>query len=428
METTKKREIVYVRPVTNAGLQTHYTNGVLVGETLFDDQGVIGTQATTSSGHPWPPSGEQRNRDIGGDFKTEKTFFRTTCGERGSPYYDLEVNEDGPGFGRTFLGQADPFFLHQGKNTSFPAIDFASTDTQLKAKGTTAIANTIPTNPIAGAVNFLGELKRDGLPSFPGLEALLSKRRYNQKVGNENLNFEFAVRPFIGDLQKFARVAKDSEKILKQYKRDSGRNVRRSYEFPLFEQTTFTTPSYSSSLPYGTQASPALFESRSGVSYSVTTVRKRRTWFKGCYTYYLDPGKTALGKARRQSQLANKLLGTRITPELLWELTPWSWAVDWQSNLGDVISNYSAFMSDGLVLRYGYIMEENSVEVTHTVKGLRPKGAGPTAFSETYGRIRKRRIAATPYGFGLDIGGLTPRQWAILVSLGISKGGFKIGM
>lgn len=427
METTKKRDIVYVRPNPSCALMTHYTNGVVTGSTSFDDQGVIGTQVTTSSGHPWPPKGEQRNRDIGGDFKTEKTFYRSTCGEKGSPVYRLSVNDLGPGFGRAFEGSADPFFLHQGKGTSFPAIDGASTDTQLKALGTTAIARTLPTNPVAGAAQFLGELKRDGLPSLPGLEALMSKRRYNQKVGNENLNFEFAVKPFISDLQKFATAARDSEKILKQYKRDSGRNVRRSFEFPLVEQTTFTTPSYSSALPYGTQTSPALFD-RSGVSYSVTTVKRRRTWFKGCYTYYLDPGETALGKAKRTSQLANKLLGVRITPELLWELTPWSWAIDWQSNLGDVISNFSALQSDGLVLRYGYIMEENSVEVTHTVKGLKPKGGGPTAFSETYGRVRKRRIAATPYGFGFDIGGLTPRQWAILVSLGISKGGFKIGM
>jgi len=427
METTKKREIVYIRPNQSVGTMYHYTNGILGGTFPTDEDGVIGSQTTTSSGHPWPPKGAQRDRDIGGDFKTEKTFYTSSEGKVGSPQFNLAVNVAGPGFGRAFIGTADPFFLHDGKNTSFPSIDHASTDTQLKALGTTAIARTIPTNPIAGAAQFLGELKRDGLPSLPGLEALMSKHRYNQKVGNENLNFEFAVKPFISDLKNFGAAVKDSEKILKQYKRDSGRNVRRSYEFPLFKETTWTNPTYSTALPYGTGTSPALFD-RSGVSYSVETVKSRRTWFSGCYTYYLDPGKNALDKVNRHAQLANKLFGVRITPELLWELTPWSWAIDWQTNLGDVISNFSAFSADGLVLRYGYIMEETSTIVTHTVKGLSPKGNGPTAFSESYGRIRKRRIAATPYGFGTNLGGLTSRQWAILLSLGISKGGFKIGM
>jgi len=34
----------------------------------------------------------------------------------------------------------------------------------------------------------------------------------------------------------------------------------------------------------------------------------------------------------------------------------------------------------------------------------------------------KKRVKATPYGFGLDTDAFTPRQWAILGSLGISRG------
>lgn len=429
MATTRKRDIDFIADkATKYTLATFY-NGQPYTPFVGSTNGISGKQATTSSGHPWPPSGVQRDRDIGGDFQTSKNTYSNSWG-KGSPEYHLERNVLGPGFGVSFHGTVDPFGLKRGKSTSFPAVPSLSTS-QLTAMGSTAIARTIPTNPIAGAAQFLGELKRDGLPSLPGLQSLFGTKSVPKRGSNEYLNFEFAVKPFIGDLQDFAKVAKESEKILKQYKRDSGRNVRRRYEFPPFEEITVSSEPWPAAMPVGMgrNTNPPLL-GPSSVTVDITTVKRRKVWFSGCYTYYLDPGETALGKVRRHAQLANKLLGTRITPELIWELTPWSWAVDWQSNVGDVIANYSAFQSDGLVLRYGYIMEESSTHVTRTVRDLKllGSGSGPTEFSETFGTIQKRRIAATPYGFGINLGGLSPRQWAILVALGISKDGRKVGM
>lgn len=108
-----------------------------------------------------------------------------------------------------------------------------------------------------------------------------------------------------------------------------------------------------------------------------------------------------------------------MTPEVLWELAPWSWAVDWFSNTGDVIHNISTLGYDGLVMEYGYMMThtqyDRRVEATALVNGV-SVSARTVSRRET-----KRRTVATPYGFGIDDTTLSPRQLAILAALGLSR-------
>lgn len=424
--TTRKRRLSYLGKTSDYWMGG--ANQASQAEGTGSDPGVTGTQVTVSSGHPWPPSGEQRNRDIGGDFDTTLQEFDSSISDE--ERFTISRNYRGiSGAWTYFRGRPDPFGLHTGTGISYPA-PYSLSQNDLLALGTTAIARTIPTNPIGGIATFIGELKRDGLPSLPGLQALANKRQSMPKnMADELLNWEFAVKPFISDLQKFAVAAKDSEKILKQYRRDSGRNVRRRYTFPLEKEESEVVQNYPTGLPDTPAPFLNLFQNRSQIQYTVKTKKSRQVYFSGCYTYYLDPGESALEKAGRFSQEANKLLGTRITPDVIWNLTPWSWAADWVSNMGDLAHNYSALQNDGLVMRYGYIMEHSVSERIHTVRGLQPyQGYYPSEVTETYRTIRKRRLSATPYGFGLDTGGFTPRQWAILVALGISKDGRKVGM
>jgi len=119
---------------------------------------------------------------------------------------------------------------------------------------------------------------------------------------------------------------------------------------------------------------------------------------------------------------AELMLKPEITPETLWDLTPWSWAVDWFSSFGDVLHNVGDWAKDGLVMKYGYVMEHSSVTDAYTWAG--PSGfisrVNPTPLtvvSET-----KQRRKATPFGFGLTWSAFTKRQAAILVALGITKG------
>lgn len=297
----------------------------------------------------------------------------------------------------------------------------------LKGKGATAIARTIPTNPVVDGSVFLGELIREGLPSLVS-NLLTSRGPKGSRAAGDFLNVEFGWKPIISDLRKTAYAVQNSAKILAQLERDSGKNVRRKFFFPV---ETWTHDSRNASFVYSWPAH--------GVSYDFQVVSQgeqsieehayKKVWFSGCYTYHLNIGDSARDRMERHAQEAKKLLGLRLTPDVLYNLSPWSWLVDWVSNTGDIFHNVSAFASDGLVMRYGYIMEDVEIRRTVTKKGLRLcagsnnwPGTLIPPMSADYVVYQKRRVQASPFGFGLELDGFDLRQWAILGALGLTRG------
>lgn len=292
--------------------------------------------------------------------------------------------------------------------------------TALMAKGSTAIARCNPTNPIAGLSNFLGETYRDGLPLVPGKE-LRDETSRVRGIGSEYLNYQFAISPTVSDLRKFGTAVRTHGKVLKQYVKDSGKGIRRGYKFPTTKSVVITkTPGYG--YPGGFDA--ANFGNTTG-TMTTTVTTEVDTWFSGKFVYFLDPDNTSFGKTQRFIQLSDKLLGTTLTPEVVWNLAPWSWAVDWVTNAGDVLANVSSFLSDGLVMRYGYIMEQKTITTEYLLEGWTYKSglttqAGPPV-RQTVTQVRKVRLKASPFGFGLNLSSFTPRQIAIITALGMSR-------
>jgi hypothetical protein len=119
------------------------------------------------------------------------------------------------------------------------------------------------------------------------------------------------------------------------------------------------------------------------------------------------------------------VLRSDIDPETLWNLTPWSWAVDWFSSAGDVIHNLNAWSKYGLVLRYGYVMEHTLNETTYTRRMSTPLLVGQypsdSTCSASFCTETKKRYRANPFGFGVSWEGLNPTQISILGALGITK-------
>jgi hypothetical protein len=124
-----------------------------------------------------------------------------------------------------------------------------------------------------------------------------------------------------------------------------------------------------------------------------------------------------MSKLTQFKEYANHVLGLRPTVEAVWDAAPWSWAVDWGLNVGDVAHNISAFGRDGLILQYGYIMSHSQVrEVWTTDGGSNTSGARTESISEW-----KVRFPASPYGFGITYESLTGSQKAILAAIGITR-------
>lgn len=315
-----------------------------------------------------------------------------------------------------------PVFAYRSQYTGkFSDAPEPSSGPVLDALGATAISRVLPTNPLSGVGQFAAELRDLPTTSQVARWAGYTKKfrkslpkggKLLRRGASDYLNFQFGWVPFAKDLSDFFRVAANAEKHIAQYIRDSGRGIRRRYHFPPVVTTTvvemgngYGAPSLDSYLVVG----PG--------KLSKTTKKTVVRWFSGSFTYYLD-NKVGL---KLREQLASKLYGLRLTPDLVWKIAPWTWAADWITNFGDVVHNVSAFQQDGLVMRYGYLMETTTQEVTYSLNGLRLWGQPPLNLSETYVSITKARRKATPYGFGFDPGTFSARQWSIIAALGITK-------
>lgn len=280
------------------------------------------------------------------------------------------------------------------------------TDNEMDALGTTAIARTEPLNPAFDLSVFLGELRAEGLPRLPGA-ATREKVLSAKSAGSEYLNVEFGWSPLVRGVQQFATVVDNHDKIIRSFQENANRVLQRSYEWPEESESHAEDVSFGS-VPAsgGTWFGGGRFQQR-----------RQRKWFEVEYIYYLPTGGSFNDKVRRYGAYARKLLGIDLSPEVLWNLAPWSWAADWFANTGDIMHNISALGTDGLVMRNGYVMCHTEYIVSDYGKNsLNGAGCHRVRTIE-----RKKRRGATPYGFGLNWDGFSTKQLAIITALGLSK-------
>lgn len=323
----------------------------------------------------------------------------------------------------------DPSYIVGG---TFPGVP---NTTQLSYYGPAAIQRTIPTSPHVSLAQGLTELKREGIPALVGAAALAGRVAHFRELGGEYLNLEFGWKPLLSDIQGTYSSVTQAAKLLRQYQRDSGKIVRRKTSFqPITTFEVLQKDAFGTLLKFpgwSTASWNAAFEGGSSGSGLMTTTRKTTisTWFSGAYTYFLQSDNTTLNRMFGFEQKANLLFGTRVTPDVVWNLAPWSWLSDWYVNIGDNIANASALSADGLVMKYGYLMQETVIEVTVTYHGPRLiNGQSSGTVVQSFTTRRKTRTKASPYGFGSNPASFTSRQWAILTALGFARGSGQLAL
>lgn len=125
----------------------------------------------------------------------------------------------------------------------------------------------------------------------------------------------------------------------------------------------------------------------------------------------------------RRRMLA-RIYGFRPSPAVVYNAIPWSWLVDWFTNLGHVIENMDGGVADRLAADYFYLMRTwesiNNRFVTGFFEGHNGKNVTVTATASGY-RARKLRVPGNPFGFDVAQKDLSPMQLSILGALGYSK-------
>lgn len=270
--------------------------------------------------------------------------------------------------------------------------------------GTSGINRTIPTSPAWSAAEFIGELHQQ-VPSVPGLAAI--RQGSPRGIADEYLNYEFGIRPTISDVKKAVSAFDQADNRLRDLERGSGKVIRR--RITLLDESQRETVNRVETLYPAAPSWPTIPSSVKSTNVTIETVARRRVWFSGAYSYYFKRSSSPLGY---NIQKARKAFGLDISPEVAWNLTPWTWLVDWHTNIGDVMGNLSRFANDGLAMRWGYIMVHTSITRHFYWSGGRVELT----------REHKQRTYGYPYGFATNPPAYSPRQLAILGALGISKG------
>jgi hypothetical protein len=321
----------------------------------------------------------------------------------------IDVPQIGFHRGTNFVGQ---FVANRWPGYIPPSAPQGATDAQLDANGATGISRSAPTNPAFSLSTSLGELASDGLPMIAGASFFKERAKVCRDAGSEYLNVQFGWLPLLSDIRGFAAAVKESDKLLSAYRKGSDTKMRKGYQFPS------DRVDFSNYRPQGGFQASSTYSNLSGPG-SLTGYTERKKWFKGAFRYHIPSSDTQLGKFKRWASYSDHLLGWKVTPETLWNIAPWSWAVDWFTNAGDVMSNISSLGKDGLVMQYGYSMQ-------HSIKETRIFATYNTSEGQTplnrYQLVEtKQRRAATPYGFGTNLSTLTSRQIAIIAALGLSR-------
>ena len=347
------------------------------------------------------------------DISVEHPGWRRKGGDQGGPFLQTSVrHEISPGSINhgTYQG---PYVVDTSLGNSAYGFPGVFTDAQLATIGTTAIARSIPTNPSSQLATALGEVAKDGIPHVIGSTAFKNQVHTAKKAGDEYLNYEFGWLPLVSDIRKFAHAVKHRHTIMKSYIKGSDKRIRRSYDYPRPFNGFYPLQSSFNSISYINTTSALVGDTH------VTDTADWHQWFSGAFRYHIPLSVSNGDKMAYWNAEATKILGLELTPEVVWNLAPWSWAVDWFTNTGDIMHNISRLGKDGLVLEYGYMMDNSYSERSITFTPIPSLNASSSYYKRR--QETKKRIPATPYGFGFHFDGLSNTQKAVIAALGLSR-------
>lgn len=248
-----------------------------------------------------------------------------------------------------------------------------------------------------------------------------------KSVADHYLNHQFGWRPFVGDILSISNGVSGLDKFLGQLRKDNGRLVRRrgtiSDTNEVVDQYTDHWQRYPSVYPFPdvrllrTVENPVSGRNQWGQSF-YTLQEEKKIWFSGAFKYWV-PGGVRMDDTYWRVINTTKAFGFRVSPSLIWKVTPWTWLSDWFANTGQILENLQDTSEYNLVAEYAYIMCQLVRRVIHRATVfLRDNGLVECVWTQ---ELRsKRREKASPFGFGLTPDMLSGRQLSILAALGMS--------
>jgi hypothetical protein len=343
----------------------------------------------------------------------------------------------------------------RAKGATLPNTNMSTVPARFPPYGNDQVGNSTrlinAMNPFANQASFLAtasELLRGDVPKIlydlrKHREQILrlkvqfkSFKEVSKAMGDQSLNIQFGWAPIIRDVAAGISVLLNADRAL--FPSDETRRRRETPVTSMGGQTTQAvewgiTPHLRNRYSgFPTEANSPLWNSRSPsgfvqrvslpteVALHMTTDLRLTAKFRTG----LIPNQANNGWLDRGLDL----LGLRLTPEVIWELTPWSWLIDWFSSMGSIIANVSTLGATNAILNYAYSTYRCRFTASYNVRHpvIAPSSSdgvkavtGKIGFVEKYDF--KQRIAASPFGFSVSMPNLSVTQWGILASLGLAR-------
>lgn len=447
---TRRRERYQpaVSPMLRLGTLTEESpDGTTVYQTIpfeYPSAPLTYRQATWDSIHKGPPYKD------GGDFASVKIEMDANS-IKGQGTYKEPTSHNGPhvpkiwkyvgGFNRPIfgwetsmlpsymaIGTESPYdsgFIQSVEDIGAEAYDRLRPRLE-KAGGSVFLAEArdLPRMLETTAANFnLGWKSLGGNTSTPYMSG-------SKRASDNFLNHQFGWVPFISDLIKFDKVYRNSKDYIARITRENGTWVRKARSIDQTESQVVVRTGDQGGIPWRfeflSMCDPVILPGGNYWHYRYTQVLRTstRTWATGSFKYYRPEFDDTLADFESAWNRTYRLLtvyGVRVNPSVLYQMCPWSWLVDWFTNIGAIIDRAVQWATDAVVSRWMFLMHSTTTTLDHIVTVNWKSGSRSMVWqNKIYTKLRQQ--ASTPYSFSLG-GPLTARQLAILSALGISRKG-----
>lgn len=243
-----------------------------------------------------------------------------------------------------------------------------------------------------------------------------------KKVANDFLSQQFGWVPFVKDLIKFDNVVQNYHAMIAEAIHKNARWVRRRVSI-LAQEEVKTIRHESNAFRLHSVGFDPYFQAPMLPTYTVEEVKRTDITAVGKFMYYrpeFDVASQDQLSQWNQAQQFLTLTGFRATPSNIYNAIPWTWAIDWFSNVGDWVDSLTETYVDSIVSEYCFVMKHEKT-VRRAIQ-FAPFSSGPRTFTFERTIDSKQRLkASSPYDFNLSWDSLTPRQLAIAAALGIGR-------
>lgn len=335
-----------------------------------------------------PPRTETKTRNNGFEICEDETFTRA----KSDQFFSVSRRRVTGGIcnGRGHWNSYSNYPLAHNLSLSHIPISGRPSNSVLAAE---LLAGTNPSRPSVDIPVFLGEIS--DIPKLLRLEG----RSVAGLVSGINLNIQFGWGPLISDVRKMLSFQDAVDKRVRDLKKlQNGTYTRKR---SLFEDSrTQTTSSF------------VLFSDR-----DIWRARRVRTTTLNVWGY----AKWSLTEKLPETdaelrRLADRAVhGLYVNPAAAWELIPWSWLIDWFSNVGDILhAKRNLIPAQPTVVR---ICEHRQTTDNFTLTS-KPSGAYADNIKRTL-ETKSRTAASASLQAYLPF--LTGRQISILGSIGVLR-------